>query len=105
MRCPAAAGSIPGQGNEMMMAEVSLDELGPVDCGVIELPAGATSSTIPEAEDETVLAARIAAHGGHRPAPGRLPGHQRPDPAGLTASVAVGDTQCCKLAGITLKRV
>ena len=65
MRCPAAAGSIPGQGNEMMMAEVSLDELGPVDCGVVELPAGATSSTIPEAEDETVLAARIAAHGGH----------------------------------------
>jgi hypothetical protein len=31
MRCLAAGISIPGQENEMMMAEVSLDELGPVD--------------------------------------------------------------------------
>ena len=34
-----------GQENEMMMAEVSLDELGPVDYVVVEFPAGARSFT------------------------------------------------------------
>jgi hypothetical protein len=31
--------------NGMMMTEVSLDELGPVDCLVVEFPAGASSFT------------------------------------------------------------
>jgi hypothetical protein len=43
MRRPAAGGPIPGQENEMMMAQVSLDELGPVDYVVVEFPAGASS--------------------------------------------------------------
>ena len=43
---------------------------------------------------------RLAAHGGHRPAPGRLPGGQRPDPAELTAGRTAKDPR--KLAGITL---
>ena len=34
-----------GQENEMMLAEVSLDELGPVDYVVVEFPAGASSFT------------------------------------------------------------
>ncbi len=34
-----------GQENEMMLAEVPLDELGPVDYVVVELPAGASSFT------------------------------------------------------------
>ena len=34
-----------GHENEMMMAEISLDELGPVDYVVVELPAGASSFT------------------------------------------------------------